>query len=147
MKCETVGLTPSFTSLVPLTRRRDAPAVRSTPLHWNTGWPVARKRATIQPVPGEHHRYPETQTMINAKDNPVEWALLLHELEDAEEHLKDLGEQMISCGEISDEDYRITLGHIYSHINRAWNSRSRLGEQSDELFVAESRMPNDITAT
>ena len=82
--------------------------------------------------------------MIDSNQNPVEWPLLLYELADAEEHLHNLINQMNKAGRIDDEDYRVQIGHIYSHLNQAWNSRSRKGEQTEEPFESETRFPSDI---
>jgi hypothetical protein len=65
--------------------------------------------------------------MITKKDNYAEWALLLYELEDAKEHLETLMQEMADDPEFDEVDYRIGLGHIYTHLNRAWNARNRLG--------------------
>ena len=85
--------------------------------------------------------------MINNKENPVQWPLLLYELEDAHEHLGKLIDEMNDRGEIDEIDYQVRLGHIYSHINRAWNSRNRdfeEDEKGDAIFEAESKFPKDI---
>ena len=79
--------------------------------------------------------------MINQKDNPIEWSLLLYELDDCKEHLKTLIEKMNNYGHIDDSEFQIDIGHIYSHINRSWNSRNRVGEEN---FNLESKFPNDI---
>jgi len=64
--------------------------------------------------------------MINNKDNPVEWALMLYELSDAGEHMENLLKQMKQDGKIDEENFKIQLDHIYSHLNNAWTSRNRL---------------------
>ena len=83
--------------------------------------------------------------MINSKSNPVEWAALLYELEDAKEHLESLITQMNSDGAIDEEsEYKIHIGHIYAHINRGWNSRNKIGEQTEDERNLFSSFPNDI---
>jgi hypothetical protein len=82
--------------------------------------------------------------MINLKNNPVQWSLLLYELEDAQEHLGKLIDKMSAKGEIDEIEYQINLGHIYSHLNRAWNSRNRTFEENDNQFEVESQFPKDI---
>lgn len=81
--------------------------------------------------------------MINRKDNPVEWALLMYELTDAREHLSDLIDGM---GESEDDDetgYAVLLGHVYSHLNRAWNNRNaKAGLES--RWLEHSSYPDDL---
>ena len=82
--------------------------------------------------------------MINNKENPVQWALLLDELDDAREHLTKLIDEMNKKGETSEVEFGIYLGHIYLHINRGWNSRNRTTDLTDEEFEVESEFPKDI---
>jgi hypothetical protein len=86
--------------------------------------------------------------MITKKDNHAEWALLLYELEDAKEHLETLMQEMADDPEFDEVDYRIGLGHIYSHLNRAWNARNRLGtDWTQERHEEFSQFPKDIEPT
>ena len=85
--------------------------------------------------------------MINKNDNPVQWALLLYELDDAIEHLGDIVKEMNIKGNIDEVEYRTSLGHVYSHLNRAWNSRNRTKEKDRDEFLAESQFPDDIQPT
>ena len=48
---------------------------------------------------------------------------------------------VVSFVHIDDSEFQIDIGHIYSHINRSWNSRNRVGEEN---FNLESKFPNDI---
>jgi len=82
--------------------------------------------------------------LINGKDNPVEWALLAYEIDEVIEHLQALGESFTPNGSIKSEVYEVQLRHVYAHLNRAWNSRNRLGEQTPELFELESKFPSDL---
>ena len=86
--------------------------------------------------------------MITKKDNYAEWALLMHELDDAKEHLETLMREMTDDPEYDEANFRVDLGHIYSRLNQAWNARNRLGaewtqEQQEEL----SQFPTDIDPT
>jgi len=86
--------------------------------------------------------------MITKKDNYAEWALLMHELDDAKEHLETLMREMTDDPGYDEANLRVDLGHIYSHLNRGWNARNQLGtkwtqEQQEEL----SRFPKDIDPT
>jgi len=86
--------------------------------------------------------------MITKKDHYAEWALLMHELDDAKEHLETLMREMTEDSDFAEEDYRVQLGHIYSHLNRAWNTRDRVGtEWTDEQFQEFSQFPSDIALT
>ena len=82
--------------------------------------------------------------MINQKNNPVSWALLITELEEAQEHLGSLVDKMANVGAVEEEEYAVDLGHIYAHLNRAWHSRSQDGEISDEQWPVFSNFPNDL---
>ena len=82
--------------------------------------------------------------MINKKDNPVAWALLMYELTDAQEHLQKLVDRMSTQEDFDEIDFRYSLAHIYSHLNRAWNGRDAVVEMSDEQWQAFSQFPKDI---
>ena len=83
--------------------------------------------------------------MITKKDHHAEWALLMYELDDAKDHLETLMREMTEDAEFAEEDYRVQLGHIFSHLNRAWNMRDRLGtDWTDEQFQKFSRFPQDL---
>ena len=55
----------------------------------------------------------QIRTLINLKNNPVEWAGLLYELDDLKEHLEILINEMGENGEIQDESYKVQIGHLY----------------------------------
>ncbi|MCP5281562.1 MAG: hypothetical protein H6930_08270 [Rhodoferax sp.] len=57
--------------------------------------------------------------MINKSVNPVEWAGLMYELEDAHEHLADLIADIEKDPEFDERDFQVQLAHIFSHLNRA----------------------------
>ena len=57
--------------------------------------------------------------MINRKDNPVSWSLLLMGLDEAREHLENLINEMNEAGAVDDSHFSINLGHVYAHLNRA----------------------------
>lgn len=83
--------------------------------------------------------------MINAKDNPVAWALLVQGIADAKEHLDELAKQMIADEQIDDEDFAVQIGHAYAHINRAWNGRNEQSEHvTDQQWEAFSKFPTDL---
>ncbi len=83
--------------------------------------------------------------MIDKESRPVEWALLIAELDDAREHLEQLVDQMSENGHFEEEGFRVDLGHIYAHLNRAWHSRSRTSEIPESEWEAYSQFPTDLS--
>ena len=47
-------------------------------------------------------------------------------------------------GSIAAADFEIQLGHVFAHLNRAWNSRNRIGEADDQQLEAETQFPSDL---
>jgi hypothetical protein len=83
--------------------------------------------------------------MINPADDPAGWAALVQELDEAHEHLGALVQQMASEGRIDTEDFAVQLGHVYAHLNRAWNGRrAPAAELSNEQGDVLSRFPADL---
>ena len=85
--------------------------------------------------------------MINKDQNPVGWAELMYELEDAREHLGNLITEIQNDPTYDEVNLRIDLGHIYSHLNRAWHRRNKDGDISDSEWVEASKFPNDLEPT
>ena len=83
--------------------------------------------------------------MINQKDNPVGWAMFLAELNDAHEHLGNLIKEMAASPDYSDVELAIDLGHVYSHLNRAWHRRAVHEDLTDSEWEAASQFPRDLT--
>jgi len=54
--------------------------------------------------------------MISNADHPVEWAMLVTELDDAREHLESLIDEMAASGAIDEIDYAVQLGHVCAHL-------------------------------
>ena len=82
--------------------------------------------------------------MINPKDNPVGWSLLLDELRDAHEHLGDLLKEISDGGDYSEEELGVFLGHVYAHLNRAWFRRNVPEDFPDSEWDAASGFPGDL---
>ncbi|MFZ6844827.1 hypothetical protein [Undibacterium sp. RuTC16W] len=82
--------------------------------------------------------------MINKEANPVEWAGLMYELEDASEHLAALIVDMEKDPEFDETVLRIQLGHVFSHLNRAWHRRDLNRDFVDEEWTNASKFPNDL---
>ncbi len=81
--------------------------------------------------------------MINEKEHPVEWAMLLTELDDAREHLESLLKEMDS-GSIDQTNFAVDIGHVFAHLNRAWNSRSLQGHIPEDEWEKYSQFPSDL---
>ncbi|ONG39877.1 hypothetical protein BKE30_08375 [Alkanindiges hydrocarboniclasticus] len=79
--------------------------------------------------------------MINSKDHPVEWALLIYKLEDAKEHLKNLIKQLTAKTGMDEIAFKTQLFHVYEHLNRAWHSRNTIGGISSTQWHANSQLP------
>jgi len=82
--------------------------------------------------------------MIESKENPVEWAGLMYELDDLKNHLESLINVMNENGEIQKEEYRIQIGHLYAHLNRAWNSRNATSDEVENNIEMFTKFPKDI---
>ena len=83
--------------------------------------------------------------MINARDNPIEWGLLLQELTEAHEHLGDTLKRLGSDPAYGDPDFAVDMGHIAAHLNRAWARRGIARELTDEEWEAFRNFPGDLT--
>ena len=82
--------------------------------------------------------------MINKKSNPVEWSAFMYELEDAKEHLSKLLSDVGNDPEYEEVNLRIDLGHVFAHLNRAWNRRDVTRELSNEEWERASHFPDDL---
>ena len=82
--------------------------------------------------------------MITNAEEPVAWALLLTELDEAREHLEEVLKGMNDSGAIEDSEFEVHLGHVYAHLNRAWNSRNQNTEITEEQWAVFSQFPRDL---
>jgi len=83
--------------------------------------------------------------MISEKDCFAGWVALIDGLDEAKEHLADLTNQLHSSGQMNEAEFSVYLGHIYAHLNRAWNGRNRSSEEwTDEEWNMHSQFPRDI---
>jgi hypothetical protein len=87
--------------------------------------------------------------MINQQANPIAWALLGFELTDAQEHLAQLCQEMQQNPAFGETDFRLSLAHVYAHLNRAWNRRAATDAQVEPetkqaTWDEWSRFPTDI---
>lgn len=81
--------------------------------------------------------------MINNEENPVAWTLLLDELEEAKEHLTELTVAM-QRGRLAESEFAVHMGHVYAHLNRAWNTHNQPSEIEKDQWDALSRFPKDL---
>ena len=82
--------------------------------------------------------------MISMKDAPVSWAMLMYDLDDAREHLDTLIADMQGDPEFDEECFRIMLGHVYWHLNRAWRRRTIMDDSSIEDVPEAGQFPDDL---
>jgi hypothetical protein len=80
---------------------------------------------------------------VNDK-NYVSWAMMMYELSDAHEHLGELIQEMNREDSFDETDFRVQLGHVYAHLNRAWNGRNDTDAVNTEQREARSQMPVDL---
>lgn len=81
---------------------------------------------------------------LKCRQDPVAWALFLHGLEDGAEHLADLVKKIADDPAYGEEELRVDLGHVFAHLNRAWNSRNIPKELDDAQWEELRRFPNDL---
>lgn len=84
--------------------------------------------------------------MIDKENCPVEWASLMYELEDANEHLANLISDMMNDSSFDETDFRIQLGHVFAHLNRAWYRRSLRRDIAEDEWGIASKFPDDLDA-
>lgn len=82
--------------------------------------------------------------MINNNENPVAWAMLLIELDEAREHLEALVAEMKQAGTMEDSEFAVYLGHVYAHLNRVWHKRNQDVDTTEEQWLVFSQFPKDI---
>ena len=82
--------------------------------------------------------------MISKDSAPVGWAGLMYELEDAHEHLGALISHMNSDPNFDETNFRIELGHVFSHLNRAWHRRDTGDGLNEVEWVTASNFPTDL---
>ncbi|MEB1550725.1 hypothetical protein VDQ94_17860 [Xanthomonas campestris pv. campestris] len=82
--------------------------------------------------------------MINRTDNPLGWSMLLHDLEDAYEHLGNLIKEISAEPEYGEPELRVDLGHVYAHLNRAWRRRLVADDFSENEWAAAGAFPDDL---
>jgi len=82
--------------------------------------------------------------LINKKDNYLEWIQLVEELDEAKDHLDRLTKEMSETDNYNENRFSVDLGHVYAHLNRAWNSRCSEQGILEEDWNELSKFPKDI---
>ena len=82
--------------------------------------------------------------MLSRAENPVAWTMLLIEMEEAHEHLRELLAQLRPQGPIDDYEFAVHLGHVYAHLNRAWHARHQVTEITEAQWEPFSQFPVDV---
>jgi len=82
--------------------------------------------------------------MIDRKLQPLEWSDFMYELTDALEHLDKLVKDIDQTPDYDQDTFRIDLGHVYAHLNRAWSSskgdtEEAIGRDAASAFPADLR--------
>jgi hypothetical protein len=78
------------------------------------------------------------------KNAPFGWAMLMYDLEDAQQDLGSLLTEMQNDPGFDEESFRTRLGHIYWHLNRAWHRRNVADELSEDEEAKAGQFPNDL---
>jgi hypothetical protein len=82
--------------------------------------------------------------VINPKEHPVGWALLVSEFTDAHEHLGQLISDLQSDSEYDEANLRIDLGHVLAHLNRAWARRNVVDDLTESEWEGAREFPADL---
>ncbi|WP_426106882.1 hypothetical protein [Massilia sp. TSP1-1-2] len=72
---------------------------------------------------------------------------LMYELEDAQEHLTSIIANMNSDANFDEVNLRIDLGHVFSHLNRAWHRREKIEGLDEVEWLEASKFPTDLDPT
>jgi hypothetical protein len=82
--------------------------------------------------------------VITKEQHPVGWSALMYELEDAQEHLGRLIAEITSDPSYDEANLRVDLGHVFSHLNRAWHGRDAAQGLAQEQWAVASKFPQDL---
>lgn len=85
--------------------------------------------------------------MISKESAPVAWSALMYELEDAQEHLTSMIANMNSDADYGEGNLRVDLGHVFSHLNRAWHRRGNIDGLDEVEWLEASKFPTDLDTT
>ena len=82
--------------------------------------------------------------MINKNEDFVAWAMWIEQLNEAREHLQELIKTMVERADYEEADFRINLGHVYAHLNRARHSQNQTAEITEDQWTDFSKFPADL---
>lgn len=82
--------------------------------------------------------------MIRPDSNPVEWALLVQELADAHDQLGDPIERMTQKNRCDENVFRVDMGHVIAHLNRASARRNMGRELTNSEWETLQEYPEDL---
>ena len=82
--------------------------------------------------------------MISKESAPAAWATRMYELEDAQEHLATLISEMSSQVDYGEVNLRVDLGHVFTHLNRAWHLRDLTEDLGQEQWQRAGQFPKDL---
>ncbi|MGX8883169.1 hypothetical protein ACWWD9_08140 [Methylovorus sp. SPW-M1] len=82
--------------------------------------------------------------MIDKDKHPIGWTMFFCELDDAKEHLINLIAEIQNNPEYDEANLRVDLGHVYSHLNRAWYRRNKKEDISEEEWIEACKFPPDL---
>ncbi len=74
-------------------------------------------------------------------------SVVLFHLREAAEQLKETIQSLESAGDYGIEEYQVEMGHLYQHLNTAWNGRDQTDAQfakcTDQDFDQFRRFPKE----
>ena len=72
---------------------------------------------------------------------------ILFHLREAQAELSDTIKRLESTPPEDDAEFRVAIGHLYTHLNTAWNSRHATDAQTvnDEEYSGWREFPTDIS--
>ena len=78
----------------------------------------------------------------------INWEIVLSDIADARSDLQYIEHRVKSEHALNEEEFRVTLQHVYHHLNFAWNARHQSTERyanlTDEDFISWGQYPADI---
>ncbi len=74
----------------------------------------------------------------------MSFSRFLYELTDAKEHLENLIRKIAKDDECCEEAFRVDLGHVFAHLNRAWHCRDRKDDDEEAVWETISKFPTDL---
>lgn len=82
--------------------------------------------------------------MIKRDTNQVAWTLFMDQLTEAHDHLGDLIEKLAIDHDYDESCFRVDMGHVMAHLNRAWASRNIPREITEEEWERFREYASDL---